>query len=204
MIDLTRYIRSFTSLFADHRAAAPWEITTGIRNILLAKMKVLGTDYRIFNEVAIHKSVFIDSHAIIKGPAIISAHCFIGANAYLRGGLFLDEHVSIGPACEVKTSFLFAHSALGHFNFVGDSVLGASVNLEAGAVVANHYNERADKKVCVTVDGTRRETGVSKFGALIGDDCKIGANAVLSPGTVLPPGSIVARLQLVEQNPLTA
>lgn len=204
MIDLTRYIRSFASLFAGLHVSAPWDLTRDMRNIVLQKMKALGPDYRIFNEVAIHKTVFIDSHAIIKGPAIISAHCFIGAHAYLRGGLFLDEHVSIGPACEVKTSFIFSHSALGHFNYVGDSVVGSSVNLEAGAVVANHYNERTDKQITVTVNDKQYRTGVSKFGALVGDGCKIGANAVLSPGTVLAPGTIVGRLQLVDQNAANA
>ena len=201
MIPATAYIRQFDVLFPLLAGSDPWNITSNMTKVLLEKIKALGADYRIFNDVAIHKTVAIDSHAILKGPAIISARCFIGANAYLRGGVFLGENVSIGPGCEIKTSFIFSHSAFGHFNYVGDSLVGAHVNLEAGAVVANHWNERADKIIRVSVEGQRYATGVEKFGALIGDHCKVGANAVLSPGTILLPNTIVKRLELVDQNP---
>ena len=199
MIAANAYIRQLGILFPGLNEESPWSITANLLGILQEKIRTLGADFKIFNDVAIHKSVSIDSNAILKGPAIISAGCFIGAHSYLRGGVFLDENVSVGPACEVKTSFIFSHSALGHFNFVGDSLVGAFVNLEAGSVVANHYNERIDKHISVVVEGKRYSTGIEKFGALIGDHCKIGANAVLSPGTILPPNTIVGRLQLIEQ-----
>jgi len=64
----------------------------------------------------------------------------VAAHAYLRGGVFLDEDVRVGPSCEVKASFIFRGSALAHLNYAGDSLIGASVNLEAGAVLANHFN----------------------------------------------------------------
>lgn len=199
MIHINPYIRQFNAHFPDLKQDVPWSVTTNIGKILLDKIKTLNSDFKIFNEVAIHKSVIIDSYAIVKGPAIISAGCFIGAHSYLRGGIFLDENVSVGPGCEVKTSFLFSHSALGHFNFVGDSLIGSGVNLEAGAIIANHYNERAEKNIIVVADGKSHSTGVEKFGALVGDHSKIGANAVLSPGTILPPNTIVNRLQLIDQ-----
>lgn len=199
MIQINRYIRQFNVHFPGLKQDAPWSVTTNIGKILLDKIKTLNSDFKIFNEMAIHKSVIIDSHAIVKGPAIISAGCFIGAHSYLRGGIFMDENVSVGPGCEVKTSFLFSRSALGHFNFVGDSLIGSGVNLEAGAVIANHYNERAEKNIIVVADGKSHATGVEKFGALVGDHSKIGANAVLSPGTILLPGTIVSRLQLIDQ-----
>jgi bifunctional N-acetylglucosamine-1-phosphate-uridyltransferase/glucosamine-1-phosphate-acetyltransferase GlmU-like protein len=201
MIYIDSYIRQFSFLFPALEKQSPWSITGNMASILLEKIKTLGADYKIFNDVAIHKTVAIDSNAILKGPAIISAGCFIGAHSYLRGGVFLDEKVSVGPACEVKTSVIFTNSALGHFNFVGDSLVGAFVNLEAGSVVANHYNERVDKLITVVADGKSYSTGVEKFGALIGDHCKIGANAVLSPGTILAPNTIVGRLELIEQKP---
>ncbi|MEX1239610.1 MAG: LpxA family transferase [Cyclobacteriaceae bacterium] len=201
MIYIDFYIRQFSILFPALEKQSPWTITGNMASILLEKIKNLGADYKIFNDVAIHKTVAIDSNAILKGPAIISAGCFIGAHSYLRGGVFLDEKVSIGPACEVKTSVIFTNSALGHFNFIGDSLVGAFVNLEAGSVVANHYNERVDKIITVVADGKSYSTGVEKFGALIGDHCKIGANAVLAPGTILAPNTIVGRLELIEQKP---
>ena len=199
MIAATAYIRQVDILFPELVKETPWSITSNAGSILQEKIKTLGADFKIFNDVAIHKTVSIDSNVILKGPAIISAGCFIGAHSYLRAGVFLDENVSVGPACEVKTSFIFSNSALAHFNFVGDSLLGSFVNLEAGSVVANHYNERIDKNISVVLNGKYYPTGVQKFGALVGDHCKIGANAVLSPGTILPPNTIVGRLQLIEQ-----
>lgn len=200
MIHLNDYIMRFNLLFSGSVSESPWTLTQSLRKILLERMETLGDDYKITNDIAIHKTASIDSHAILKGPVIISTNCFVGAHAYLRGGVFLDEYVSIGPGCELKTSLLFSHTALAHFNFVGDSLVGSHVNMEAGAVVANHFNERKDKNIFVSVNGKRYPTGVQKFGALIGDQSKIGANAVLSPGTILAPQTIVKRLQLIEQD----
>src|SRR5690606_7722925 len=101
----------------------------------------------------------------------------------------------------IKSSLIFSHSAIAHFNFIGDSIIGHGVNFEAGAVIANHYNERKDKMIRIKHNEAIIETGVVKFGALAGDDSRIGANAVLSPGTILLPGSVVKRLELVEQVP---
>ena len=200
MILIADYIQRFEVFFPGMDKERPWDITGRTSEILHAKVAQLGSDFKIFNGVAIHKSAKVDSQAIIKGPAIISADCFIGAHAYLRGGVFLDEKVSIGPGCEVKTSLIFSGAALGHFNFVGDSILGSGINLEAGAIIANHYNERTDKNIPVFIDGNLHLTGCTKFGALVGDFTKIGANAVLSPGTILRPNSIVGRLQLIDQS----
>jgi bifunctional N-acetylglucosamine-1-phosphate-uridyltransferase/glucosamine-1-phosphate-acetyltransferase GlmU-like protein len=200
MMSLTHYISRINDVFPSSGPLAPWNFTQQAEAIIMEKMSSLGPDFRIFNHVAIHTSVTIDSHAIIKAPAIISSNCFVGAHCYLRGGVFLDEAVSVGPGCEVKTSFVFSHSALAHFNFVGDSMVGSHVNLEAGAVIANHYNERRDKKIMVRIGGKYYATGVQKFGALVGDHTKIGANSVLSPGTILDRDTIVKRLELIDQS----
>ena len=90
----------------------------------------------------------------MKGPIIIGPGCFIGAHAYLRGGVYLDEKVVIGPGCEIKSSFLFRGSALAHFNFAGDSIIGEGVNMEAGSILANHYNERDDKSIRALINGS--------------------------------------------------
>jgi UDP-N-acetylglucosamine diphosphorylase / glucose-1-phosphate thymidylyltransferase / UDP-N-acetylgalactosamine diphosphorylase / glucosamine-1-phosphate N-acetyltransferase / galactosamine-1-phosphate N-acetyltransferase len=137
--------------------------------------------------------------AVLTGPAIVSAGCRVGHGALLRGGVWAGEEAVIGPYSEIKGSLLLARSAAAHRNYVGDSIVGAQVNLEAGAVLTNHFNERADNQVCVRVDGQVIATGLTKFGALIGDDSRIGANAVTRPGTLLPPGSVVPRLGLVDQ-----
>lgn len=177
----------------------PWLVPQQLEALLHEKLKTLDGEFRIRDNVAIHTTARIEEHAIIKGPVIISAHCFVAAHAYLRGGVFLGRNASLGPGCEVKTSIILNNSALAHFNFAGDSIIGSFVNMEAGAVIANHYNEREDKEISVMLNGKPLRTGVKKFGAIIGDHSRIGANAVLSPGTMLQPHSIVKRLALVEQ-----
>lgn len=143
------------------------------------------SQFRIENEVAIHVTSVVEQGVILKGPVIISADVFIGAHAYLRGGNWIDVNCSIGPGCELKSSFLFAESRLAHFNFIGDSIIGRDVNLEAGSVICNHRNER--------VDGDLVSTGITKFGAVVGDGSRLGANSVVAPGGLLQPGTLVGR-----------
>ena len=148
--------------------------------------------------IFIHPTSVVEEGVVLKGHVYIGPNCFVGAHAYLRGGVYLMGNNSIGPGCEIKSSIIFPYTNLAHFNFVGDSIVGSNVNFEAGSVVANHYNERTDKEITVVVDGKEIKTGSNKFGALIGDGCKIGANAVLSPGTVLEKNTIVNRQELVD------
>jgi UDP-N-acetylglucosamine diphosphorylase / glucose-1-phosphate thymidylyltransferase / UDP-N-acetylgalactosamine diphosphorylase / glucosamine-1-phosphate N-acetyltransferase / galactosamine-1-phosphate N-acetyltransferase len=180
----------------------PWSVITELQNLINGEIKKLSDQHFVIREnVAIHKSANVEEHCVIKGPAIISANVFIGAHAYLRGGVFIGENSVIGPGCEVKTSIIHERCALAHFNFVGDSILGSDINMEAGSVIANHYNERKDKTIYVLINNKPHAIDSTKFGALVGDGCRIGANAVLSPGTILEPGSIIKRLELVEQCP---
>ena len=182
--------------------AYPWEITDRLGATITRLLETLGEDYMVKDGVAIHKTAIIGHNVTIKAPAIICENCFVGSNSYLRNGVFLAPGAKVGISCEVKTSVMLEGSAIAHFNFVGDSIIGHDVNIEAGAILANHYNEREDDTVFVHIDGQRLSTGLHKFGSLVGDGCRIGANAVLSPGTLLRPNTIVRRLQLIEQDPL--
>ena len=203
MVPISRYINGFQHLFPDFGQVTPWTITNNIPSAIWDRIKDLPeADYNINNGIAVHKAAIIEAGVILKPPVIIGPYCFVGAHAYLRDGVFLDESVKIGPGTELKTIIVMAFSTLAHFNFAGNSIIGSHVNLEAGAVIANHYNDRTEKDIMVTYDGDRISTGMDKFGALVGDYCKIGANAVLSPGTILERKSIVGRLVLVEQNPV--
>jgi NDP-sugar pyrophosphorylase family protein len=149
--------------------------------------------------IAVHPTATVEAGAVVKGPAVIGAECFIAHGAYLRGGVWLDERCSIGPGSELKSSFMFSGSKLAHLNFVGDTILGSEVNLEAGCVIANHRNERIDKQIRVRIGPKLYSTGVEKFGALVGDRVKIGANSVLAPGTLIRPDQVIPRLSLVDQ-----
>jgi bifunctional N-acetylglucosamine-1-phosphate-uridyltransferase/glucosamine-1-phosphate-acetyltransferase GlmU-like protein len=202
MFPTNRYINELQHIFPDFGQIAPWTVIHNLPAALWEKIKDLPeADYNINNGVAVHKSAIIETGVILKPPVIIRQNCFVGAHAYLRDGVFLDESVKIGPGCEIKTSIIFSFSTLAHFNFAGNSMIGSHVNMEAGAVIANHYNDRTEKNITVTWEGNKTNTGMDKFGALVGDACKIGANAVLSPGTVLERKTVVGRLELVEQNP---
>lgn len=203
MLVIDDFIADFSRIFPNLASMAPWEIPQMLPELLIEWMATLGDDFQVDNGIAIHKTAKIEQGAVLKAPVIISANCFVGAHTYLRGGVYLAPSVIIGPSCELKTSIVFSNSAVAHFNFIGDSIIGSQVNFEAGALTANHYNERVDKKISVLIDQTRIETKVEKFGALVGDGVRIGANAVLSPGTLLKPKMIVKRLELVEQNAIT-
>lgn len=178
----------------------PWEVTSQITALIEQSIDLLSSEYSIKDGIAIHQSAIIEPTAQIKSPAIIGARCFIGSHTLIRGGVILGDNVSIGPGCEIKSSILCTNTSLGHFNFVGDSVLGSNVNFEAGAITANYHNDRDDKTVYIVASGIRTAISENKFGALIGDGSKIGANAVTCPGTILRPNSIVDRLQLVRQD----
>lgn len=177
----------------------PWDITRRIEYLLRDRIGLLDQDeYRLNGAgICIHHRAQVEAGAVIKPPALILENAFVAAHAYLRGGILLGAGVRIGPGCEVKSSVVMAGSTLAHFNFVGDSLIGRNVNLEAGAVIANHFNERSDKTIAVADRGRVISTGVTKFGAVVGDGSAIGANAVLSPGSLILPGTVVGRLQLV-------
>lgn len=190
----------FTESEAFTIADEPWKTIENLIDRIATLVNQLGDDYVITDGVAIHKTATIAHNVTIKPPAIISEQCFVGANSYLRGGVFLAPRAKVGIGCEIKTSIILEDSAVAHFNFVGDSILGKNVNIEAGAILANHYNERDEKNVFVHIDGKRISTNLPKLGSFVGDGCRIGANAVLSPGTILLPNTIVKRLELVEQD----
>lgn len=199
MIHYPSYVKNLIATFPQLEKDHPWDVVASIIPLLQQTIRNLKSEYRVINDVAIHKSANIEEHVTLKGPIIISAGCFVGAHAYLRGGVFLGEKSIVGPGCEIKSSLIMSSSALAHFNFVGDSLLGSYVNMEAGSIIANHYNERLDKTIHVWINNEKVQINSTKFGALVGDHSKIGANAVLSPGTILSPNSIVKRLELVEQ-----
>lgn len=193
-----------TTIFKDCLPAthnAPWDIIQNLESTVWELLDTLPEEYDISGGIAIHASAIVDPSTLIKEPAIIGKDCFIGPHGLIRGGVIMAEKSSIGANCEVKRTVVGAKSHLGHFNFIGDSIVGASVNVEAGAVIANHFNERRpkDQNIRVRIDNAVIETGLTRFGAVIGDHVKIGANAVLTPGTILPPHTIVGRLELVDQ-----
>jgi UDP-N-acetylglucosamine diphosphorylase / glucose-1-phosphate thymidylyltransferase / UDP-N-acetylgalactosamine diphosphorylase / glucosamine-1-phosphate N-acetyltransferase / galactosamine-1-phosphate N-acetyltransferase len=199
MIKIADYCTQFDKHFPEQAGLAPWELVGNIEAFIKKKIATLGNEFVVRDNIAIHRSAIIEDQTILKGPIIICEHAFIGAHAYLRSGVFIGIKTTIGPGTELKSCVVLDASGLAHFNFVGDSIVGSHANMEAGAVIANHFNERKDKAIFVVHEGKRVLIPSIKFGAVVGDGCKIGANAVLSPGTLLLPQTVVKRLELVEQ-----
>jgi len=140
-------------------------------------------------DVFIGEGTVVEDGAMIKGPAIIGRNCQIRHNAYFRENVIVGDGCVVGNACELKNAWLFNNCEVPHFNYVGDSILGYKAHLGAGVVLSNVKVIKGN--VSIDVDGKRIDTGLRKFGALIGDHGQIGCNAVLNPGSIVGRGAVI-------------
>ncbi len=151
----------------------------------------LGTPF-IADDVFIGKGTVVEHGATIKGPAIIGENCQVRSSAYVRGNVIVGNECVLGNASEFKNAVLFNNVQVPHFSYVGDSILGYKTHLGAGVILSNVKSIKGN----VTVGGTRGEgrgaksetaidTGLRKFGAVIGDGSDIGCNCVLNPGSII-------------------
>ena len=137
----------------------------------------------IEGDVFVGEGTVIEAGVQIRGPAWIGRNCRIGHGASLRSNVIIGDDCVVGHAVELKNSVLFNCCEVSHFNYVGDSVLGHRVHLGAGAILSNYRLIRGN--VNVRLGDRRIDSGLSKFGALIGDRTEIGCNAVLNLGTLI-------------------
>jgi NDP-sugar pyrophosphorylase family protein len=177
-----------------HGVEFPWDILKRLQPYLLQNLRpvrhhrCLGHSF-IGEHVEIGEDTVVEEGAMILGPAIIGRGCQIRHNAYLRENVIVGDGCVVGNSCEVKHSVLFNHVQVPHFNYVGDSVLGYRSHLGAGVILSNVKLDR--KNIFVDVDGTPTDTGLRKFGAIVGDDVEIGCNSVINPGSILGRGSLI-------------
>jgi UDP-N-acetylglucosamine diphosphorylase / glucose-1-phosphate thymidylyltransferase / UDP-N-acetylgalactosamine diphosphorylase / glucosamine-1-phosphate N-acetyltransferase / galactosamine-1-phosphate N-acetyltransferase len=143
----------------------------------------------IGEQVVIGEGTVVEDGVMIKGPAIIGRRCQIRHNAYLREQVIVGDDCVVGNSCEVKHVVLFNRAQVPHLNYVGDSILGHRAHLGAGVKISNV--KLGGGTVWVEHEGERIDTGLRKLGALIGDGCDVGCNAVLNPGSILGRGSMV-------------
>ncbi len=170
----------------------PPEILENLGKFILATGPKLGDEYHEMKEnVWVHKSSKIGENVEILGPCIIMDNVTLKHNAYIRENVIIGSNSTIGNSSEIKNSILISNDQVPHFNYVGDSILGSSVHLGAGVILANL---RFDKKN-VKVEG--EITNLRKIGAFIGDNTEIGCNSVVFPGTVIMPGSVIYPLSQV-------
>jgi NDP-sugar pyrophosphorylase family protein len=143
----------------------------------------------IGEKVFIGEGTVLEDGVMIKGPAIIGRNCEIRHNAYIREHVIIGDNCVVGNSCEFKHSFLFNHSVVPHFSYVGDSILGYQAHLGAGVKISNV--KLMPGNVTVEKDGVPFDTGLRKFGALLGDNTDIGCNSVLNPGSIVGRGSVI-------------
>jgi NDP-sugar pyrophosphorylase family protein len=143
----------------------------------------------IGDRVIIGAGTVVEPGAMIKGPAIIGKNCQIRHNAYIRENILIGDDCVVGNASELKNALLFNGAQVPHYNYVGDSILGHKAHLGAGVKISNI--KLLAGNVTVEVDGAPHDTGLRKFGALLGDHAEAGCNAVLNPGSILGRGAVV-------------
>jgi NDP-sugar pyrophosphorylase family protein len=171
-----------------------WEALRKIQEYLLARgrselrNRCLGTAY-IGERVWIGEGTVVEDGAMIKGPAIIGRNCQIRHNAYVREDVIVGDNCVVGNSSELKNALLFNNVQVSHFNYVGDSILGHKCHLGAGAILSNY--KLLPGTMMVEKDGKPFDTGLRKFGALLGDGAEVGCNVVLNPGSILGRGSVV-------------
>lgn len=133
--------------------------------------------------ISIGKGTVIEPGVMIQGPCIIGKNCEIRHGAYIRECVILGDGCRIGHAAEIKHSILLNGAKATHFTYVGDSILGNFVNLGAGVKCANLRLDQA--YISVLLETRKVDTGLKKFGAVVGDFSQIGCNSVLNPGTLV-------------------
>jgi NDP-sugar pyrophosphorylase family protein len=173
--------------------AAPWEWVKQIGPALAAHRfgapRPAPAGVTIEGPVHIDPSVSLPGHATIIGPVWIGAGTQIRPGAFIRGNVIAGEGCVLGNSSEFKNCLLMDGVQAAHFNYVGDSVLGNRAHLGAGAICSNLRLDQ--REVVVQLPQGPVATGLRKLGAILGDGAEVGCNAVLNPGTLLGPRSLV-------------
>ena len=174
----------------------PWEALKGIKEMIIGLGETLDpNEYTEVSEhVWIHKDATVFPSAYIAAPCIIGARTEVRHCAFIRGSALVGEDCVVGNSCELKNVVLFDHVQTPHYNYVGDSILGYYAHMGAGSITSN---VKSDKKPVVVHGEEDMETGLKKFGAMIGDHVEVGCNSVLNPGTVIGRNSNVYPLARV-------
>ncbi|MEW5766041.1 MAG: glucose-1-phosphate thymidylyltransferase [bacterium] len=141
------------------------------------------------DQIYIGEGTVIEPGALIKGPTIIGGGTEVRQGAYIRGDCLIGDRCVVGHTTEIKTGIMLDGAKAGHFAYIGDSILGNEVNLGAGTKLANL--KIIASSVSLKIEGKKYDTGLRKFGAILGDRVETGCNSVTSPGTILGPRSLV-------------
>lgn len=180
-------------------ATYPWEVLPKISAFILQLGSTLSEEEyeKIGEDVWIARAATVAPTAYIHGPAIIGKNAEVRHCAFIRGNAIVGEGAVVGNSTELKNVVLFNKVQVPHYNYVGDSILGYKAHMGAGSITSN---VKSDKKLVVVKDGRERiETGLKKFGAMLGDEVEVGCGSVLNPGTVVGRHSSIYPLSSVRE-----
>jgi UDP-N-acetylglucosamine diphosphorylase / glucose-1-phosphate thymidylyltransferase / UDP-N-acetylgalactosamine diphosphorylase / glucosamine-1-phosphate N-acetyltransferase / galactosamine-1-phosphate N-acetyltransferase len=171
-----------------------WDALKQIASYLQFRLKpgvlgeLLGKPF-IGNSVFVGAGTIVEQGAVLKGPAWIGEKCHIRSGCYVRENVIVGNGVVMGNSCEFKNSIIFDEAQVPHFNYVGDSILGYQAHRGAGVILSNVKLDHSEIAVA-TAEGNIA-TGLTKFGAIVGDRTEIGCNAVINPGAVIGRDCII-------------
>lgn len=163
----------------------PWEVLSKIGDFIMALGNTLPEELyeKRGDNVWIARNAKVYPSACINGPAIIDEEAEIRHCAFIRGNAIVGKGAVVGNSTELKNVILFNKVQVPHYNYVGDSILGYKAHMGAGSITSN---VKSDKTLVVVRAGEESlETGLKKFGAMLGDNVEVGCNTVLNPGTVI-------------------
>ena len=175
----------------------PWEVLPKIKDFIIALGNNLSEDEyeRRGDNVWIAKSAKVAPSAYINGPAIIGKNAEVRHCAFIRGNAIVGENSVVGNSTELKNVILFNNVQVPHYNYVGDSIIGYKSHMGAGSITSN---VKSDKKLVVVKNGDKKiETGLKKFGCMIGDNVEVGCGSILNPGSVIGRNSNIYPLSSV-------
>ena len=177
----------------------PWEVLPEIGSFILQLGPTLDKD--IFEQrgenIWIAKDVTIAPTATLNGPLIIDEGTEVRPGAFIRGNAIIGKNCVVGNSTEIKNDVIFNNVQVPHYNYVGDSVLGFHSHMGAGSITSNVKSDKTLVVVKDTQSEEKIETGLKKFGAMLGDYVEVGCNSVLNPGTVIGACSNIYPLSMV-------
>lgn len=175
----------------------PWEMLSRIRDIIVEIGNTLPEEKfeKRGENIWVAKSAKVAPTACLNGPLIIDEEAEVRHCAFVRGSAIVGKGAVVGNSTELKNVILFNKVQVPHYNYVGDSILGYKAHMGAGSITSN---VKSDKTLVIVKGGEEQiETGLKKFGAMLGDNVEVGCNSVLCPGTVIGPNTNIYPLSRV-------
>ena len=169
----------------------PWEAIPQIPKFIIELGKELPVEKydRLEKDIWVAKTAKISATACLNGPVIIDECAEIRHCAYIRRNVIIGKNAVVGNSTELKNAILFDGVQVPHYNYIGDSILGYKAHMGAGSITSNVKSDKSIIKLLYK--GEKIDTGLKKFGAIIGDYVEVGCNSVLNPGTVIGKNSSI-------------